>query len=650
MFAARLAAVGLALLVLVSSAQARPARITAPTGLHGFLLRADEPSVQSFARTPSFAWNPVPGARYYQFQLSVSSSFREDGLVYEQRGLTTPVVAPSITLPWITGNPHSLYARVRAITSSSTTPWSRTLGFDVVPPAAPVPEPSFDGLLRWTPVEGADAYEVWLVDVPKREIVFTNVLDEREFYTFHRTAAWVGQVRWRVRALRVDKADSANPQVRLPNALPASTYGPWSPVYSSTNGPDVGGPIRLVGTVSDVTATGDSSPAHRLMPAFVFTGDQSLTGTSAELFRVMVFTDRQCLNRVYTSSVVGGPAYAPRPFGSLPLPVSDTDLVTARQTYIVSAAVQPNAFTFDGDSFPANESMSPATATTAVPVDSDTNPSGNGTPPPTSPTQVTITGTVGAPIDLPDTSWPEGGYYWTVVPVVAVSPGSLQTTVAASGAAAGGSTVSVVSSLGFQPGDTVQIGSGPSQDSATITSVGPGVLNVAAPLKFAHGTGDAVVRSGGNLRYVDLDLAQDACAAGRVQRFGISSEPSLVSSGALFASGLSSTGRLTAGTRSHAFYGSPLVAWTPALGADVYEIQWSKRRSPFTPQPDPGNQNALGRLTLGTSAVLPLAPGTWYYRVRGFDYSLPSGAQAMSWSTPARIVVAKPKFKVVGSP
>jgi hypothetical protein len=53
-------------------------------------------------------------------------------------------------------------------------------------------------------------------------------------------------------------------------------------------------------------------------------------------------------------------------------------------------------------------------------------------------------------------------------------------------------------------------------------------------------------------------------------------------------------------------------------------------------------------MTLGTAAILPLAPGTWYYRVRGFDYSLPTNAQQMSWSDAARIVVAKPTFQVVG--
>ena len=77
-------------------------------------------------------------------------------------------------------------------------------------------------------------------------------------------------------------------------------------------------------------------------------------------------------------------------------------------------------------------------------------------------------------------------------------------------------------------------------------------------------------------------------------------------------------------------------------------MQWSKTRYPFKPQPNPQNQNALGTMTLTTSVVLPLAAGTWYYRVRGFNLNLPTGAQQMSWSDPSKIVVAKPKFKVVG--
>src|SRR5207302_10792638 len=171
-------------------------------------------------------------------------------------------------------------------------------------------------------------------------------------------------------------------------------------------------------------------------------------------------------------------------------------------------------------------------------------------------------------------------------------------------------------------------------------------VTLATGLKFGHGGGESVVRSGGALQYQDLELPQDVCAAGRVMRFGKESEPSLVSSGELFATGLSSEGRLTSAVHTTAFYGQPLVSWTPALGAEVYEVQWSKTQYPFTPQPAPAG--TLGILTSSTSIVLPVTPGTWWYRVRGFDYSLPTAAQQMSWSDPAKLVVAAPKFKLVG--
>jgi hypothetical protein len=128
-------------------------------------------------------------------------------------------------------------------------------------------------------------------------------------------------------------------------------------------------------------------------------------------------------------------------------------------------------------------------------------------------------------------------------------------------------------------------------------------------------------------------------------RFGKESEPSLVASGQLFATGLSSDGRLSSALHTTAFYGQPLVSWTPALGAEKYEVQWSKTQYPFTPEV--GADGNPGIMTFSTSVVLPVGPGTWWYRVRGFDYSLPTGAQQMSWSDPAKLVVAAPKFKLV---
>ncbi|MFL5951262.1 MAG: hypothetical protein ACJ74M_06605 [Gaiellaceae bacterium] len=639
-----LAALCLSLLGAVSAADAAtPVTGAAPAHLHGFLLRADEPVATSFPRTPSFAWTPVAGAARYQFQLSTSSSFRENGLIYTATNLTTPVAAPQLTLPWITGNPHALFARVRAIKRSSSTPWSAAYGFDMEPSSAPKPLPSEAGLLRWTPIEGADMYQVWLIDInnptAKMEMSLTNVLDERDFYTLHRSASWTASIRWRIRALRMDTDPSARK-----NGLPAVAYGPWSPVYNSTNPAYKTGPIALGDTVSDVIANGtDSSPAHRLMPGFTFTGDTTLDGTKAELFRVYVFTDRQCLNRVYTSAIVGGPAYAPRPYGPLALPRSPTALPAARSSYLRDGS-EPDSFSFDGLQMKTNELEPSATPTTAVPADSDST---STTSAPAGPTQLKFSGDLGAPVDLWDTDWPSGGYYWTVVGVAAVSPGAI-TTATESVSAVGSVSATAVDGAGFSTGDTVLIGNAGNQESATIITASGSNIGFASPLKFAHGPGEPIVRTGGNLQYDDLELPQDVCAAGRVKRFGKDSEPSLTAAGELFASGLSPSGKLTAGKSSAAFYGNPLVAWTPALGASAYEVQWSKTRYPFTPQPNPQNQGALGTMTLGTSVVLPLPAGTWWYRVRGFNINLPTGAQQMSWSEPSRIVVAKPKFRVVG--
>ena len=629
----------------VAPAQAAPA----PTGLKAFLLRADEPASRSFARTPSFAWNPVAGAQRYEFQLSTSSAFRESGIVYSDTSLTSPVASPSLMLPWISGSPHSLYARVRAVLDDGPTEWSGAFGFDMDPPPAPRPLPSYPGLLRWTPSEGAAAYQIWFVDIPKMVLTKTNVADLREFYTFHQAASWLGQVRWRVRASRNDFNARAN-------GLPAARWGPWSPVYTSVNPPFATGPLRPTATVSDVVATGDTSAPHRLMPAFVFGGNRSFANRDAELYRVHVFTDRRCVNRVYTSAIIGSPAYAPRLGGTLALPRTGAALAAARSAFLPDGdegatqladfdAVTPNEVMEKAKPTKGLPSGAPAPAAPAAPAP--------GTPAPTAP--AAPAGTVDllrvsgehAPVHLWDSEWGRGGgYYWTVVPVEAAVPGSASSAVAAGGASAGATQLPVANASVFAVGDIVNIGSGTNAETATITATGPGTVTVAAPLRFSHGTGETVLRTSGGLQYRDLELAQDACAGGRVLRFGKESEPTLTAGGELFATGLSPSGRLVSATAKPSFYGAPLVGWTAALGADAYAVQWSKTRSPFRPETDPAT-NALGLMTLNTSAVLPLQPGTWYYRVRGYDWAMPTNAQAMSWSEPQRLVVARPTFEVV---
>ena len=638
MFATRLAAVCLAVLVLAPAASARPAKAAAPTNLHGFLLRADEPPTASFARTPAFAWNPVRGALRYQFQLATSETFRENAIIYSAKSLVTPVAAVPVTLPWID---DMLHGRVRAILAHTVTPWSAPFDFDMNPPAAPQSLPSSSGLLRWTPVEGADGYQIWLTDIGRIKITtsYTNVLDEREFYTFHRAPAWTGTVHWRIRALRRNIGSRQN-------GLPAASYGPWSPIYASTNDAYRGGQIKLIGTLSDVySAAGDPLALdHRLMPGFLYSGDQAFDGTSAELFRVYVFTDKGCLNRVFTGAVVGGPAYAPRPHGPLSLPSQPDGVTTARGSYLADG-VEPPSYTFDGELVQATESLPAATPTTAIPTDSDGEAAAPASPP-TGSTELTVSGG-GAPVDLWDTE-SRGGYWWTVIPVEAAVPGRTSTTVAPPGAKIKDTLVPVANGLNFTVGDVVTIGGPANEETAAVTSVSATSLTFAAPLTQNHSAGEPIVRSSGSLRYRDLELAQDVCARGRVARFAKNSEPTLTAAGELFATGLSSKGKLMTAARTTAFYGAPLVAWTPALGAAMYQVQWSKTGNPFKPEPNPQNAGAPGVLAWGTSAVLPLTPRTWYYRVRGFDYSLPTNAQQMSWSDPAKIVVAKPKFRIVG--
>jgi hypothetical protein len=143
------------------------------------------------------------------------------------------------------------------------------------------------------------------------------------------------------------------------------------------------------------------------------------------------------------------------------------------------------------------------------------------------------------------------------------------------------------------------------------------------------------------LEYWDTELPQDVCAAGRVFQFGKVSEAVVAAAGtAPYVSGLSTNGRLfTAKRRTPSVYGAPLVAWKPALGADRYEVQWSKKPYPWT--------KVGGLETPSTATTLPLKAGRWYYRVRGISLALPAGGRQMSWSDPVALRVAKPTFRIV---
>lgn len=141
------------------------------------------------------------------------------------------------------------------------------------------------------------------------------------------------------------------------------------------------------------------------------------------------------------------------------------------------------------------------------------------------------------------------------------------------------------------------------------------------------------------IEYYDIELPQDVCAAGRIGTFGKASKPVVTVSGTPYVSGLSPGGRLVAAATSRpSVYGTPLVAWKPAVGADAYEVQWSRTAYPW---------KAKGtKTTFATSAMLDLEPGVWHYRVRGLNYAQAKKPQ-MSWSAPVSLKVAKPTFKIL---
>jgi hypothetical protein len=553
MFLRVFVAAALGVLALAGAPPASAASpLRAPKGLKAFLLRVNEPDSlyrRNFPRTPAFAWSPVKGAKRYEFELSTSENFSEGAQIWSSDAdgvkLTSPTATVPVSLPWMTGNPYALYARVRAVAPRGRSGrWSKPYGFNMRWRDRPRPlDPQFPGMVRWTPIEGATMYEVWFEGSSLSFFTATNVADEREFYTFHNEPWWIQSVRWRIRAVRKLYGE-------IPTGMPRVTFGAWSDWFTNYNPPfmvDFNPPysrtpaeISLAGTVSgDVSGTPATPKAHELLPAFRWTGNYRSWGqpgfldSSTELFHVYVFTDVECVNRVYTSPVVGGPAYAQRIAQTLILPGTFSDRSVARGEFL-DYGPEGKTVMFDG---------TPVTA-----ADS------------------TTTGT-----DLWDTFWPSGGYYWTVVPVFPRP----------------------------DPDDTSKI-----------------------------------------LEYRDIQLPEDVCREGGAARFGKVSKPVLVGDKAPYATGLSTAGRLVPATKSSpTFYGPPLVAWEPVLGAYEYEVQWSRTLNPWRSEP--------GTIKTGaTSAVLPLTAGRWYYRVRGLNYLLPAKPE-MTWSQAMTLRIAKPRFKVV---
>jgi hypothetical protein len=402
------------------------------------------------------------------------------------------------------------------------------------------------------------------------------------------------------------------------NGVPSVSYGPWSPIYTSYNPPFATGPLTAVSTVSNVVSDATQTATHEITPAFIYRGNTSMWNTPAELYRVEVFTDEDCINPVFIGALNGAPAYVPRPIGPLGMP-TDVSGVTAARTIFLQNGNEPTSMTADGIETKTNE------------LDKGTPPTENHTGLP--PGQVVT----GAKVDLWDSSWSGGRYYWTVMPVNIVAQDDVTTTLTLP-AFGGDTTINVVDSTGIVPGDAIRIGT--PGELAVVKTVAGSVITLSSGLGAAHLPGELVDRMGGGVTYTDAELTQDSCASGRRLSFAKESDPVVTGEKAPYVSGLSPNGKLVAASKSAPhFYGQPLVAWQTVPGADQYEAQWSRKAYPW--------KTAGSQFTWGSSLTLPLSPGTWYYRVRGLDFGMIGSKQQMSWSDPVRLVVTKPRFRVV---
>jgi hypothetical protein len=525
-------AIGIAAAVPVSAGAASSHQTLAkPSGLQTFKRHKNDTRRTAFAlmptftRTPAFAWSRVRGAARYEFQLSTSRDFQaENGLVWSGQTGFVPTAAVPIALPWSTGEPHSasFYWRVRALNGSSApSSWSDPAPFRMgwgqdtggipaqvtkTPDGKKIP----DGIISWGQVDGATGYQVWFTNFGfgHKITTVTNVADLREYATSQPLGS---EVTWRVRAERRVYGQALN-------ALPAVSYGPWSETYKS-HLPDVSTGAPHLQAISDAVSTEHDAHSHSLVPAFMF------PTKDGGLHRVYIATDENCVNIVHVSPAVAGDAYAPRSIGGGGSPAVMADGTGAAVSESVLAKL-----------------VGGAAASGASPFSHALEARGA--------------------IDLWDSDWSTGRYYWTVVPV--------------------------------------------------------------------DGQGHDVV------------TPQDEC-----QDYGVraefkktSEQPRLGGPEGRYLTGLSPRGHLFSATSSNdAFYGSPLAAWKPSSAAVAYDVEWTRT---------PRQWSSAHRLrTFATSAILPLSPGTWWYRVRGINDSLP-GNEEMRWTAPSRVRIVRPTFSVHG--
>ena len=224
-----------------------------------------------YPRTPSFAWNPVPGALRYEFQLSL-----ERRVPRQRRSSTTTRSARRRSRRRRSPSRGSPARRTR-----STRVCARSLadGDDAVErersastwcrrrrrrrsPSYPGPAP-LDADRGRRPATRSGCIDAQQVRDRRRR----TSLDEREFYTFHQSPQ-LDRDGALARSARSATIDTFGGRDQRPAG--GRTYGAWSPIYTSTNPAVTDGPIKLdrhrLGRLLERQPGVARAPAHARLP------------------------------------------------------------------------------------------------------------------------------------------------------------------------------------------------------------------------------------------------------------------------------------------------------------------------------------------------------------------------------------------------
>jgi hypothetical protein len=175
-----------------------------PLQAHSFTFDKQVPptslQVEANAPQPTFSWNPVPGGRHYELQVSQDQNF---GSSFVDK-VTTAATSYTATITYPPGK--QLFWRVRAddetLTGLSWASWNQGKPFTVeLPaPADPHAEGGATGgvtTLRWNPLDGAVSYDVHLQLASGSSRDYQNL---RVTQLALSALPGTGAVKWQVRA------------------------------------------------------------------------------------------------------------------------------------------------------------------------------------------------------------------------------------------------------------------------------------------------------------------------------------------------------------------------------------------------------------------------------------------------------------------